>query len=145
MENNGFNKNMISARTAVFCLAMSLWIMSGYLSNSYYAIDYAYWPILGIKYISLSLFVLQIFLFSHHIKLKTLVGFVSFFCVVILAAVKSGTFLSPSTIVVMCLILLCGKDLDFRSICKCIMWNEMIWMIIIIVSTISYRVIRKAI
>lgn len=134
MENNGFNKNMISARTAVFCLAMSLWIMSGYLSNSYYAIDYAYWPILGIKYISLSLFVLQIFLFSHHIKIKTLVGFVSFFCVVILAAVKSGTFLSSSTIVVMCLIFLCGKDLDFRSICKCIMWNEMIWMIIIIVS-----------
>lgn len=134
MENNRFNKNMISAKTAIFGLAMSLWIMSVYLSNSYYAIDYAYWPILGIKYISLSLFVLQIFLFSRYFTIKNLIGYVLLFIAVILAAAKSGTLLSSSTIVLMCLVLLCGKDLEFRSICKCILWNEVIWMIIIITS-----------
>lgn len=134
MSNANYNNSFVSAKRLIYSIAISLWVMQAYLSNSYYVQDYGYGLVMGIKITSILLFLIELILFTKKIFLKVFVLILGVGIIITMATYSNGTLFKTSNILIVFLVLVCSKDMNFQETCKLFFWNEVIWTFIIILS-----------
>lgn len=118
----------------LFQVAFGLWIISEYFLNSFFSVNYSYYPFLVLKIISVLLFVFCILFFHRNIKTFALFFMAFWLLILCISNYLNKSLLTVNDSIFTWLIFLAASNIDFKKICKSAITIQIICSIFIILS-----------